>query len=58
MFGGVARFTGGMWSFKARNVLATAMHGMCRQRRTGSATDRVDPKTCLGTKRRGTIGWR
>jgi hypothetical protein len=28
MFGGVAQFAAGMWSFKARDVLATAMHGM------------------------------
>ncbi len=28
VFGGVAQFTAGMWSFKARDGLATAMHGM------------------------------
>jgi succinate-acetate transporter protein len=28
MFGGVAQFAAGMWSYKARDVLATAMHGM------------------------------
>jgi succinate-acetate transporter protein len=27
MFGGLAQFTAGMWAFKARDVLATAMHG-------------------------------
>ena len=27
-FGGVAQFLAGMWSFKARDTLATAMHGM------------------------------
>jgi succinate-acetate transporter protein len=27
MFGGVAQFAAGMWAFKARDVLATAMHG-------------------------------
>lgn len=28
LFGGVAQFSAGMWSFKARDGLATAMHGM------------------------------
>ena len=28
MFGGVAQFAAGMWSFRARDALATAMHGM------------------------------
>jgi uncharacterized protein len=28
MFGGVAQFTAGMWAYKARDALATAMHGM------------------------------
>src|SRR3954451_17475728 len=28
MFGGVAQFTAGMWAYKARDGLATAMHGM------------------------------
>ena len=28
MFGGLAQFTAGMWAFKARDGLATAMHGM------------------------------
>ncbi len=28
LFGGVAQFAAGMWSFKARDGLATAMHGM------------------------------
>ncbi len=28
VFGGVAQFLAGMWSFKARDGLATAMHGM------------------------------
>lgn len=28
LFGGLAQFTAGMWSFKARDGLATAMHGM------------------------------
>lgn len=28
MFGGVAQFTAGMWAFKARDGVATAMHGM------------------------------
>jgi uncharacterized protein len=28
MFGGVAQFAAGMWAFKARDALATAMHGM------------------------------
>jgi succinate-acetate transporter protein len=28
MFGGLAQFASGMWSFKARDGLATAMHGM------------------------------
>jgi succinate-acetate transporter protein len=27
-FGGVAQFAAGMWSFRARDALATAMHGM------------------------------
>jgi len=27
-FGGLAQFTAGMWAFKARDGLATAMHGM------------------------------
>jgi succinate-acetate transporter protein len=27
-FGGVAQFAAGMWSYKARDVIATAMHGM------------------------------
>lgn len=27
-FGGIAQFTAGMWAFKARDALATAMHGM------------------------------
>jgi len=27
-FGGLAQFMAGMWSFRARDVLATAMHGM------------------------------
>ncbi len=27
-FGGVAQFAAGMWSYKARDVVATAMHGM------------------------------
>lgn len=27
-FGGVAQFTAGMWAFKARDGIATAMHGM------------------------------
>lgn len=27
VFGGVAQFTAGMWAFKARDALATAMHG-------------------------------
>src|SRR6516162_4371843 len=26
-FGGIAQFTAGMWAFKARDVVATAMHG-------------------------------
>lgn len=28
IFGGVAQFLAGMWSYKARDTLATAMHGM------------------------------
>jgi hypothetical protein len=28
LFGGVAQFSAGMWSFKARDGLASAMHGM------------------------------
>ncbi|HET9732750.1 MAG TPA: GPR1/FUN34/YaaH family transporter [Acidimicrobiales bacterium] len=28
MFGGIAQFLAGMWSYKARDALATAMHGM------------------------------
>lgn len=28
MFGGLAQFLAGMWSFKARDAVATAMHGM------------------------------
>ncbi len=28
IFGGVAQFTAGMWSYKARDGIATAMHGM------------------------------
>ncbi|HUO30397.1 MAG TPA: GPR1/FUN34/YaaH family transporter [Bryobacteraceae bacterium] len=28
MFGGIAQFLAGMWAFKARDGLATAMHGM------------------------------
>jgi len=28
VFGGLAQFTAGMWSFKARDGIATAMHGM------------------------------
>jgi succinate-acetate transporter protein len=28
VFGGVAQFAAGMWAFKARDALATAMHGM------------------------------
>jgi succinate-acetate transporter protein len=28
MFGGLAQFTAGMWSYRARDGLATAMHGM------------------------------
>lgn len=28
MFGGVAQFAAGMWAYKARDALATAMHGM------------------------------
>ncbi|HTV06069.1 MAG TPA: GPR1/FUN34/YaaH family transporter [Acidobacteriaceae bacterium] len=28
LFGGLAQFTAGMWSFKARDGVATAMHGM------------------------------
>src|ERR671933_3092018 len=28
MFGGVAQFAAGMWAYKARDGLATAMHGM------------------------------
>lgn len=28
MFGGLAQFLAGMWSFKARDGLASAMHGM------------------------------
>ncbi len=28
MFGGLAQFAAGMWSFKARDAVATAMHGM------------------------------
>lgn len=28
VFGGVAQFAAGMWSYKARDVIATAMHGM------------------------------
>ena len=27
LFGGLAQFTAGMWSFKARDGVATAMHG-------------------------------
>jgi succinate-acetate transporter protein/CBS domain-containing protein len=27
-FGGLAQFTAGMWSYKARDAIATAMHGM------------------------------
>lgn len=27
-FGGMAQFTAGMWAFKARDAVATAMHGM------------------------------
>jgi hypothetical protein len=28
MFGGVAQFTAGMWAFRVRDTVATAMHGM------------------------------
>lgn len=28
LFGGLAQFSAGMWSFKARDAVATAMHGM------------------------------
>jgi uncharacterized protein len=28
MFGGVAQFTAGMWAFRVRDTIATAMHGM------------------------------
>src|SRR5690348_9899978 len=28
MFGGLAQFLAGMWAFRARDGLATAMHGM------------------------------
>jgi succinate-acetate transporter protein len=28
MFGGVAQFAAGMWAFRVRDVIATAMHGM------------------------------
>src|SRR5918911_730826 len=28
MFGGLAQFLAGMWAFRARDALATAMHGM------------------------------
>jgi succinate-acetate transporter protein len=28
MFGGVAQFLAGMWSYRARDAVATAMHGM------------------------------
>jgi succinate-acetate transporter protein len=28
MFGGIAQFLAGMWSYKARDTVATAMHGM------------------------------
>lgn len=28
MFGGVAQFIAGMWAYKARDAIATAMHGM------------------------------
>jgi succinate-acetate transporter protein len=28
VFGGVAQFLAGMWAYKARETLATAMHGM------------------------------
>lgn len=28
LFGGVAQFSAGMWSFKARDAIASAMHGM------------------------------
>jgi succinate-acetate transporter protein len=28
MFGGIAQFAAGMWAFRARDGLATAMHGM------------------------------
>lgn len=28
LFGGVAQFSAGMWSYKARDAIATAMHGM------------------------------
>src|SRR3954454_6513369 len=27
-FGGLAQFTAGMWAYKARDAVATAMHGM------------------------------
>ena len=28
MFGGIAQFAAGLWAYKARDALATAMHGM------------------------------
>lgn len=28
VFGGVAQFAAGMWAYKARDAIATAMHGM------------------------------
>jgi hypothetical protein len=28
VFGGIAQFAAGMWAYKARDAIATAMHGM------------------------------
>jgi succinate-acetate transporter protein len=40
-FGGLAQFAAGMWAFRARDGIATAMHGMW-----GSSGWRSDSSTC------------
>ena len=47
VFGGVAQFLAGMWGYRARDAIATAMHGMWG--RSGSVTA---SSTCCSSRTR------
>jgi len=44
MFGGLAQFMAGMWAYRARDGIATAMHGMWAPSGSGTGSSTCSPQ--------------